>query len=269
MTQPLQQHPISALFPLLEGEEYDDLKASVKVNGLRNRIVLLGGKVLDGWNRYRACRDTGATVHTVDYNGKNPYEFVREMNLQRRHSTPSQRAAQLASMLVLEGKTGKVAGLETVAERAAVSGVSERTQRDADAVAQASPALSKKVASGKVSLQAAVARVRKPKPEKVKPEEQDGPDQAEIMGEQEKLIAQKQQTIDSLSAVDRGAELVKLNEMMNHAIREKSVEMEKVGQMQKRLDSLERFRTKVVELTGASSPTDAIEVLKMTKFKKK
>jgi len=46
--------------------------------------------------------------------------------------------------------------LDTVADRAAQSGASERTQRMADKVAKESPDLAKKVAHGEVSLPAAV-----------------------------------------------------------------------------------------------------------------
>lgn len=49
-------------------------------------------------------------------------------------------------------KSGNVTGLTTVAERAAVSGVSEKTQRMADAVAKADPELAKKVAHGEVTM---------------------------------------------------------------------------------------------------------------------
>ena len=50
------------------------------------------------------------------------------------------------------GQTGNVAGLQTVAQRAAESGASERTQRMADKVAKADPALAVQVGHGEVSL---------------------------------------------------------------------------------------------------------------------
>jgi hypothetical protein len=80
-----------------------------------------------------------------------------EGNLHRRHLTQGQQAAGVASaqdwsmaQTVGKPKSGNVTGLTTVAERAAVSGVSEKTQRMADAVAKADPELAKKVAHGEV-----------------------------------------------------------------------------------------------------------------------
>lgn len=49
--------------------------------------------------------------------------------------------------------------LSTVADRAAQSGASERTQKAADKVAKADPALAVQVAHGEISLPKAVAQV--------------------------------------------------------------------------------------------------------------
>jgi hypothetical protein len=54
-------------------------------------------------------------------------------------------------------QTGNVAGLQTVAQRAAESGASERTQRMADKVSTEDPELALKVAHGEVSLPTAAS----------------------------------------------------------------------------------------------------------------
>jgi hypothetical protein len=52
-------HPLADLFPLLEGQEFDDLVKDIKQNGLREKIDLYEGKIADGRNRYRALLKNG------------------------------------------------------------------------------------------------------------------------------------------------------------------------------------------------------------------
>jgi len=119
---------------------------------------------------YRACVEAGIEPEFVDFDGDNIVSFVLSANLHRRHMTPGQQAAIVASAqdwakAQVQGanrytiKTGNVAGLETVADRASESGASERTQRMADKVAKADPELAKQVAHGEISLPKAVEKI--------------------------------------------------------------------------------------------------------------
>lgn len=103
----MKTHPAADIFPLLEGDAYDSFKADVKANGLRFPIVLYEGKVLDGRNRLRACRDLGIEPKTVSPAIKDPVAFVVSANLARRHLDESQRAmcaARLVPMLAEEAR---------------------------------------------------------------------------------------------------------------------------------------------------------------------
>ena len=57
--QPYAFHPFSEIWPLLEGEAFDDLATDIAANGLLVPIMLYQDKILDGRNRDRACVEAG------------------------------------------------------------------------------------------------------------------------------------------------------------------------------------------------------------------
>jgi ParB-like chromosome segregation protein Spo0J len=85
-------HRLANLFPLLEGEPFEELKADIQANGLIEPIWTYRGAVLDRRNRYRACQETGIDSIFQPYLGDNPVDFVVSKNLVRRHLDESQRS---------------------------------------------------------------------------------------------------------------------------------------------------------------------------------
>ncbi len=184
--QPLELHPLSRLFPPIVGYEFESLKSDIEQNGLLNPIVMHQGLILDGGNRYRACLETGVPIRTVEFAGTSIVDFVLSQNLFRRHMSTGQQAAIVASSadwarsqthggsrpnpgpkvqvanLPLDQESPETAPsdapspttskLETIADRAAKSGASERTQRMADKVVREDPELGAQVARGEISL---------------------------------------------------------------------------------------------------------------------
>ena len=101
----LEFHPIANAFPLVDGQAFEELTADIKRKGLLNPITLYEDKILDGRNRYRACKDAGIELTEADVKtlpeGLDPIDFVRSNNIHRRHLLPSQLeavAAELANM---------------------------------------------------------------------------------------------------------------------------------------------------------------------------
>ncbi len=223
----LALHPLSELFPRMNGADFEALKADIRANGLHQPIVFHEGQILDGGNRYRACVELGITPAAVEYAGTDPLGFVFSANARRRHLTPGQYAAIVASAQNWElaqahggdRKSDQAATLPlaSVADRAAHSGASERTQKMADKVARANPALSRQVAHGEISLPQAVRQVeKKPQPvaapaPAIEPEPVDDP-HADLLADLEREVAENralQERIDALTKDDIAAELDK------------------------------------------------------------
>jgi ParB-like chromosome segregation protein Spo0J len=76
-------HPAAEALSLLEGEALDALAADIRANGLISPITLLGGGILDGRNRMRACRAAGVEPRFEAYQGNDPVAFVISANIDR------------------------------------------------------------------------------------------------------------------------------------------------------------------------------------------
>lgn len=97
----LEFHPLANIFPLIDGQAYQDLLADVLKHGVREPVWLYDGQILDGRNRYRAAQAMGVRCDFREYMGDDPAGFVISLNLHRRHLSESQRAmvaARLANL---------------------------------------------------------------------------------------------------------------------------------------------------------------------------
>src|SRR5271156_4360093 len=84
-SEPMRYHPLSDLFPLLEGDAYRALAEDVRDKGILDPIVTLNGMILDGRHRFLAARDCGRPYPMVEFDGDDPVAFVFSRNLVRRH----------------------------------------------------------------------------------------------------------------------------------------------------------------------------------------
>lgn len=160
-------HPLANIFPLIEGQAFDDLVADVSANGVREPIWMYQHQILDGRNRYRAAKQAGVKCEIRAYEGDDPVGFVVSLNLHRRHLTESQRAmvaAKLANMPA-HRPSGNSANLQTSQSDAAkLLSVSTRTVAAATKVKEeAVPELAQAVERGEVSVSAAAAVAALPK----------------------------------------------------------------------------------------------------------
>ena len=95
---PYEVHPFADKFPLISGEEFDELVADVREHGLREPILLSAdGKVLiDGRNRYRACEAAQSSPRFTRLAGHYTEAMILDLivsaNVERRHLDSGTRA---------------------------------------------------------------------------------------------------------------------------------------------------------------------------------
>ena len=92
-------HPAANIFPLMEGEEYEEFKTSIQKSGVQNAIVYLGDQIIDGRNRHRVCQELGIGAQAKHLDPRecpDPVEYVMQQNFHRRHLSVSQRAMAAA-----------------------------------------------------------------------------------------------------------------------------------------------------------------------------
>jgi|HubBroStandDraft_6_1064221.scaffolds.fasta_scaffold299193_3 hypothetical protein len=80
-------HPIADIFPLMSDSEIDELAADIEVNGIKIPILLYEKKILDGRNRYLACRKKNIRPSYHNYTGNDAIGWCLSLNLHRRHLT--------------------------------------------------------------------------------------------------------------------------------------------------------------------------------------
>jgi len=115
--------PVSEIFPLMTGDAFDGLVADIKANGLREAIWLHEQKIIDGRNRYLACRQCGQEPRFREWDKSGSLvSFVVSLNLHRRQLNESQRAivgAKIANMSVGDNQyrgAGRPLGLPAISQ---------------------------------------------------------------------------------------------------------------------------------------------------------
>jgi hypothetical protein len=163
-------HPFSEIFPLIEGAEFAALVDDIKAQGLREKIWLYDGKILDGRNRYLACQKAKVKPLYRKFTGKDALAFVVSLNIARRHLTIEQRAfagARIANMQRGENQhTARAAtSQKEIAEQLGIS--ADSIQRAKRVIASGSKALQQAAEAGDVPLRKASAVVDLPKSEQI------------------------------------------------------------------------------------------------------
>lgn len=196
MTARLPAHPLAELFPLIEGGEFLAMAEDIREHGVRDRIELLDGSILDGRNRYNILLhlvETGEVLgpgwghrageplepehlepdnswfHKFNRNvDGDPLPWVLSKNLKRRHLDESQRAmvaARLANMGVGRPKAfdpapdhiPQINGISARASAAMLNVGTRSVESARNVLRDGTPELQRAVERGNVAVSAAEA----------------------------------------------------------------------------------------------------------------
>jgi ParB-like chromosome segregation protein Spo0J len=88
----LKFHEVAGIFPMMGEDELQDLADDIAKHGLREPICVdVENRIVDGRNRYVACKRVGAEMRFFDAPAERSLvEFVLSLNLRRWHLTSSE-----------------------------------------------------------------------------------------------------------------------------------------------------------------------------------
>ena len=162
----MEYHKIADVFPMMSEKELIGLANNIKQNGLQNKIMLCEGKILDGRNRFQACKLAGVTPDYEEYTGDDPLRYIISLNLYRRHLNESQRAvaaAKVANMTQGARTDLHSANLRNVisqSEAADIFNISERNIQNIKAIERDAPEKIVDIESGKKTIHAVEKEIR-------------------------------------------------------------------------------------------------------------
>lgn len=181
-------HPLADIFPLIEGQDFADLVADVRTHGLREPVILLDRKILDGRNRYRACVAAGLLSESIDTltapmvkyfrqyappgSAPPPHDelvaFVISKNLRRRQMNDDQRRMVAARLVNLkpgrpsDEQPSQIANISRDSAARLLTSDVAGIDRARTVISHAAPEVIAAVDEGKVSVAAAAELAAQP-----------------------------------------------------------------------------------------------------------
>lgn len=160
-------HPLAELFPLMPEPELKEMASDIKDNGQRQDIILHDGMILDGRNRYLACKIAGVEGRFKEHkNAKDAAKLVWSLNGPRRHLNESQRALVAAEFLKMSQATDTPMTAEDAAKAFNTSGPT--LKRASKVAKKGSKKIKEAVMNGKLSVSRASKIVALPKGKQAK-----------------------------------------------------------------------------------------------------
>ena len=161
-----ESHPVADIFPMLPHDDLMRLSEDIATRGLLEPVVMLDDMILDGRNRYAACKLAGVTPDFVTFSGDDALGYVIAKNMHRRHLNESQRAVVASRIANLgNGQRASLANLPsspvTQPQAAMMLNVSPRSVTSVKAIERDAPELIPQIDSGDLSINKAVTEIKR------------------------------------------------------------------------------------------------------------
>lgn len=174
-------HEIANIWPMMGESAIYALAEDIKQNGQIEPIWVHEGKILDGRNRFSACKVAKVEPKTREYRGTNPAQFAFSCNEQRRHLTSGQRAALAAEIKPIleqqalkrksDGAKGLIINTQDVEkiphlnksrdQAAKITNTNGKYVDRAISIKSQAPEVFEKLKAGKLSMQDAIREVKR------------------------------------------------------------------------------------------------------------
>ncbi|MBU1172998.1 MAG: ParB N-terminal domain-containing protein [Proteobacteria bacterium] len=174
----MEINPLANMLPMIQGEEWESFKADIAKNGIKQPVMVHEGAIIDGRNRWKACQELNLDCPITEWDGHGSIlDYIISCNLERRHLTPSQRAAFAAEALPLferelkEKERLRKSGKLTMANLPQSKGLardhaaralhtSGRAVQDAKKIQEKSPELFERVKAGEKTVNEALSELQ-------------------------------------------------------------------------------------------------------------
>ncbi len=97
----MEFHEVANLLPMMTSTEFDELVEDIRKHGQREDIWVHDFQIIDGRNRFKACRKLGIDPKFREWDSEGDLiELVTSLNVKRRHLNTGQRAFSALNILV-------------------------------------------------------------------------------------------------------------------------------------------------------------------------
>jgi ParB-like chromosome segregation protein Spo0J len=132
-------HPAMKLIPHMRESEFEELKADIAKNGMKEPILFTGTRLLDGLHRYVAWKELKKKerVPRVPFHGTDALREVLSRNIMRRHLSDDQRAFIVTEALRVQVEAEALKRKYHEDEKKGLRSKSTEALRTDDAIAEA------------------------------------------------------------------------------------------------------------------------------------